>query len=122
MKAILDTNFILTCLKQKIDFLSSFSEMGIEPVIPEEVIAELKRIKSMKQKKKSDRDIAELALDFIGESSFEQIVLGSKKVDNALVKYAKENPETIIATLDGRIRKRAGRAVIITDKKKIEVA
>jgi len=47
-QAILDTNFILTCVKQKIDFFEWFNLNGIEILIPLEVINEIKKIKKLK--------------------------------------------------------------------------
>ena len=40
-KAIIDTNFIITSVKQKIDFLEELNFLGIECLIPKEVIKEL---------------------------------------------------------------------------------
>ena len=43
-QVLLDTNFILTCVKQKIDFFQWFKLNGFSIIIPMEVINELKML------------------------------------------------------------------------------
>ena len=49
--AILDTNFILTCVKQKIDFFEDIKLMGFQIVIPKQVINEIEKIPKSKKKR-----------------------------------------------------------------------
>mgnify|MGYP001599899400 CR=1 FL=1 len=42
--AILDTNFILTCAKQKIDFADEIPMMGYKIVVPTQVLDEIERL------------------------------------------------------------------------------
>jgi rRNA-processing protein FCF1 len=47
MKILVDTNFVLTCVKQKIDFLSIAEEIiseKIEWLLPKQVEAELEKL------------------------------------------------------------------------------
>jgi hypothetical protein len=109
---LLDTNFILTCMKQKIDFFEDISMRGIPIIIPEEIIAELKKLKQGQALRllENERD------------KFQKINLEGKNVDNAIIKYAKENPEIIIATLDREIKTKVkNRKMIIRDKKQLEI-
>lgn len=109
-QALLDTNFILTCIRQKIDFFEEVKFMGFEIVIPREVIEEIKKKK------------AETALKLIEKSSFKKINLRTKNVDNGIIKYAAENPEVIIATLDREIKnKTKNKKLVIRDKKTLEI-
>ena len=84
--------------------------MGISIIIPEEIIAELKKLKK------------ESALKLLENSEFKKIKLSGKNVDNAIVKFAKENPEIIIATLDREIKSKIkNRKIIIRNKKRLEI-
>jgi len=82
-KAVLDTNFILTCVKQKIDFFDEIRFMGFEIVIPEEVIFELKKIQKSGSKLHS-RNNAQLALKILEKNQFKKMNLKTKKVDKGL--------------------------------------
>ncbi|MBU1129341.1 MAG: hypothetical protein KJ949_01795 [Nanoarchaeota archaeon] len=107
---VLDTNFILTCVKQKIDFFEQL--LGYEIQIPKQVLAELKRIKS---------PYKELALKILEKNKFKQIDLGLNYVDKGLVKHAKANPSAIIATLDKELKdKIQNKKMIIRERKRLE--
>ena len=111
MKSVLlDTNFILTCIKQKIDFFEELRFMGFEIIIPDRVIDELKKLKQT------------LALKLLEKNNFKKIILIGKDVDNSIINYAKKNPEIIIATLDKELsNKLKNRKIIIRGKKKLEI-
>jgi len=120
-KAVLDTNFILTCVKQKIDFFDEIKFMGLETVIPEEVIAELNKIKKYGGKLHS-RNNAQLALKILEKNQFRKIQLGTKNVDKGLVELAKKDKETIIATLDKELKYRIKRPLLlIRGRKKLKI-
>ncbi len=109
-KILLDTNFILTCVRQKIDFFEDFYLAGIKVIIPENVIAEMEKLKRI------------TALRLLEKNVFERVTLPGKNVDNAIVQFAKENPEIIIATLDKAMRKKIkNKKVTIRSKKIIEI-
>lgn len=77
-QVLLDTNFIISCIKNKIDFFSELESNGIEILIPEEVIAELKGLKQ------------ELALKLLEKNKFRKIKLNAKIVDKGIINYAKK--------------------------------
>ncbi|MCK4552937.1 hypothetical protein KAT80_01920 [Candidatus Pacearchaeota archaeon] len=108
---ILDSSFILTCIKQKIDF---FEELfGTQILIPEQVINEIKNLKNPNSK---------LALKLLEKNKFKKIDLGKAHVDKLIIRFAKENPKTIIATLDREIKnKTKNQKLIIRGKKKLEI-
>jgi len=84
--------------------------MGIQIIIPEEVIAELEKLKKNS------------SLMLLEKSKFKTISLKGKNVDNAIIKYAKENPEIIIATLDKGIKtKIKNKKMVIRDRTKLEI-
>ncbi len=108
---ILDSSFILTCIKQKIDFFEEL--VGEQILLPEQVINEIKNLKN---------PISNLALKLFEKNKFEKIDIGKGHVDKRIIKFAKENPKTIIATLDKEIKnKTKNQKLIIRGKKKLEV-
>ncbi len=120
-KAVLDTNFILTCVKQKIYFFDEVKFMGFEIVIPEEVIAELKKLQRSGDKLHL-RNNAYLALKIIEKNQFKKIKLGMKNVDKGLVKLAKKDKETIIATLDKELKYKIKRPILlIRGRKRLKI-
>jgi rRNA-processing protein FCF1 len=111
-KILLDTNFIISCINQKIDFFEEIPLMGIQIIIPEEVIKELENLK-----KESALKLLENVKD-----KFKTISLKGKNVDNAIINFAKENPDIVIATLDEDIqRKIRNRKMIIVDRRRLEI-
>jgi uncharacterized protein len=111
-QVLLDTNFILTGIKQKIDFFEEIYLMGIKILIPDKVIQELKKLK-----KPSALTLLENEKD-----KFRIVTLNGRIVDNSIINYAKENPEIIIATLDKEIQhKTRNKKMIIVDRRKLEI-
>ena len=114
-QAILDTNFILTCAKQKIDFFEELYLMGISIIIPKEVIREIEKFKG----KKAEADIA---LKILEKNKFDLIEIGKGHVDKKIIGYAKENPEVLVATLDKEMQdKISNKKIIIREKKRLEI-
>jgi len=114
-EALLDTNFILTCVRQKIDFFEELFLKGIHIIIPEQVFMEIKKF----EKKKPE---AKISLVLIEDNEIEYVNLGKGKVDDLIIEYAKKNPEVIIATLDKEIqRKIKNKKMIIRNRKKLEI-
>ena len=109
-QVILDTSFILTCIKQKIDFFEMLEHEGFQIVVPDQVIDELMGLG------------AQLALNILGKNKFTLVKLPGKDADTAILKFARENPEAVIATLDRRLQKKIRNPkMIIRQKKKIEI-
>ena len=120
-QVILDTNFILTCIKQKIDFFEELKLEGLQILIPKQVINEIKRISNSK-KKLHFREYAKVALKLLGKNHFKKIDLKIKYVDKGLTKFTKENKNVIIATLDKELKKKIkNQKLIIREKKRLEV-
>lgn len=120
-QTILDTNFILTCIKQKIDFFEYLKFMGIQILIPKQVIKEIKGIINSKKKLHFKED-AKIALKLLEENPFKEIDLNEKCVDKGLIKFAKKNKDVIIATLDRELKNKIQNSkMVIREKKKLEV-
>lgn len=122
---ILDTNFILTCVKQKIDFFEDIKLMGLDIIIPKQVINEVEKI-SKSKKKLHFRDDALLSLKILEKNheSYKNIDLSSygKNTDKRIKSFSDKHPEMIIATLDRVLKKKTkNKKLIIRQKKKLEI-
>jgi|TARA_B100001971_G_C18256434_1_gene582560 rRNA-processing protein FCF1 len=122
---ILDTNFILTCVKQKIDFFEEIKFMGMEILIPKQVINELKKVVNSKKKLHFRKD-AELSLKLLEKekNSFKKIDLlkYGKNTDKRLKNFTEKNKNIIIATLDRELKNKIKNPkLVIREKNKLEV-
>ena len=121
-QAVLDTNFIMSCAKQKIDFFDEIKFLGMKILIPEEVIEELKKIKET-GKKLHSRKTAELSLKILEKNEFKKIKLNEKNVDKGLVKISRKKKEIFVATLDKELkRKIKNQKIVIKGRKKLELS
>lgn len=119
-KVILDTSFILSSVRERIDFFENFELEGFQPLIPKQVISEVEGL--LKSKKLKNRESANLALKLIKSHSFRKIDLKTKRVDNGIVKFAKANPSVIVATMDREIKRRIkNQKMVVRGKKKLEI-
>lgn len=120
---LLDTNFILTCVKQKIDFFEEIKFLGMGIIIPKQVINELERISNSK-KKLYFKENAKLALRLLEKekNSFKKIDLESGNVDKGIKNFADENKNIIVATLDRELKtKIKNHKLVVRGKKKLEI-
>ncbi len=123
MEVLLDTSFILTCLKEKIDFLQA-GEYG-KLILPLQVIDELR--KKTEKGKAKERETAKLALNIIQEnkSNFKIIKLEKKFVDAGIKKYvSRKKKDAIVATLDKELKKAIkdkANILVIRGRKKFEL-
>lgn len=125
MEVLLDANFFITSLKEKIDFIRRASEdfdENFEWVVPEEVVEELKIISKKKGEKIKTRQLAVISLEIIRKNKIKVILLGNKITDNGIIVYLKKHPKTILATLDNALKKRiSNRILTIRNKKKLVI-
>ena len=118
--AILDTSFILSCVKNKIDFFQEIRFMGFEILIPKQVVQELERL--VKTKKGAIKIQSDLALKILRANMPKLIDLKINYVDKGIVKYANTHPSSAIATLDSELKKKIKNSkLVIRGKKKLEV-
>lgn len=122
--ALLDSNFIITCVKEKIDFFEELSFMGFKIIIPEQVIKEIENVSNSNQKLKS-RENAKFAIEILKKNNFEEIDIGKGHVDRKIIEYIKDKPEILVATLDRELKKKLiqlkKHKIVIRGKKKIEI-
>ena len=108
---ILDTNFILTCVRQEIRLFEQFRDSfpGEKIIVPEIVIEELNHLAKNMKLKMSERESADLSLQIIGRENILILDMPEEKADDAIVNYAAKNPGSIVASLDKGIVKRLKR-------------
>ena len=129
MKILLDTNFILTCVKQRIDFFSELKHnFGREKIIiPQQVLDELDKLKIKKSLNSKEKSAAKLSLYLIKKNLVFIIDLKTKNVDLGIAKYINSNKDEsfYLATLDRnlkkRIKNRKTKFLIIRQKKRIDI-
>ena len=68
------------------------------------------------------RKDAELALNILKNNKFRRVHTGGRTVDMGIIKFAKENPDVIIATLDAVIKRSVKNPkLVIRGKKTLEI-
>jgi rRNA-processing protein FCF1 len=111
MKVILDTNFLIDCMRFKVDL----KELGNELFVLDSVIFEIGKIAKRGTKESS---LAKLALEFIAKNNFKILETGKNDADESLLAYSKDYA---IATHDKALKnklKKAGAKIIYIRQKK----
>src|SRR4030042_1041203 len=118
--AVLDTNFILSCIRKKIDFFELIPQMGLKIIIPLQVLDELRKFTM--QGRGNLKQEAKLSLVLLENQNFKRVDLYNRNVDNGIIKLANENPNYIVATLDRQIKvKTKNQNLVIRGEKELEV-
>ncbi|MBI2632307.1 hypothetical protein HYW75_04855 [Candidatus Pacearchaeota archaeon] len=113
MEVILDSNFIISCIKRKINFLEDLENLGFKVLLPKEVYQELK---DLRQKvSHNERNNIDIALSLIEKNKIKKIRLGNKIVDEGLIEKGKKG--CYVATLDSGIKRAISNKVIISEAK-----
>jgi rRNA-processing protein FCF1 len=121
IKVILDTNFLIYCAENKIDYVHEITQLmdeGHELVVPQQVENELNELYK-KGEKFSDRQAAWLALKLIKANNVQIIRVPGRYADEAIINLMRVG--NIVATLDLELRKRLrnSRVIVIQGKKKL---
>lgn len=120
-KVLLDTNFIISCARQRIDFFEQIPLMGLEILIPEQVVRELKLL-SKSRDGALVREGADLALKLLNRNKFTSVKLRRNDVDKGIIELAEKEPELIIATLDKELKEKVkNQKMIIVGRKKLGI-
>lgn len=120
-KVILDTSFILDALRNKIDFLEEIKFLGLTPLIPKQVLDELKSIVKSKKKLRF-KDEAKLALRLLKKSNIKNIDIKKSYVDEGIMDYAEKHKDVIIATMDYNLKKKIkNQKLVVRAGKKLEI-
>lgn len=116
MKILLDTNFAITCAKNKIDFPMVADEVideKIEWLIPQDVLNELGNIKDREGIKVADRNAAELSFEILKKLKPKVIDLPGKNpnVDIKIVNYIIDK-DIVLATMDKDLKSRVNNKIL----------
>ena len=115
MEAILDTNFIISCLRRKIDFIGRLRGEGFSVKVPREVMQELKDLR-LKPGSHKERANINMALKMIEENKeIKKVGFGQGTVDEGLIKMGKKG--VYIATLDAAVKRIVPNKIVISDAK-----
>ena len=118
-KAVLDTSFIISCARQGIDFLDGLGLMGLDVIIPNMVMLELKVLSRKNEGAKLALEILGKKRDMFKESDFGKY---AKTTDRAIIVFSEKNPGAFIATLDRDIKaKTANRKIVIRQRKRLKI-
>ena len=115
MEILLDTNFILTCVKQKIDFADlaeQLTDEKIEWIVPQQVLNELGNLKDRKGMKTLDKEAAVLSFEILQIIKPKIVDLGrGPNVDIGIVNYIK-GKSIVLATLDKGLKNRVDNRIL----------
>ena len=111
----MDTSFVISCIRKKIDFISQLENIGFKVVLPREVLQELKDLRENPKESRLDRDAVDVAFQMFEAKKVKKVSLGrrmeKKRVDEALINKGKEG--YYIATLDNEIKRAVPNKIII---------
>jgi len=127
MQIVIDTNFIVTCVNQKIDLFEQLENMfvGADWIILTRVMDELEKISQKAKSKGKYKEAASLALKLIGneiKKNRVKIMALDGKVDDAIVKYSQARDDVIVASLDRGIKKQLKNTRFLTIREKLRIA
>jgi len=115
MEIVIDTNFILTCAKEKIDFAAITEEIIPEKitwVVPQQVLNELGQLKDRPGMKVKDKEAAKLSFALLQTIDPKVVDLGKNpNVDISIVNYALKSGGTV-ATMDRGLKERLNNKVL----------
>lgn len=116
MEVLLDTNFIISCIIKRIDFLEELKEMGFKVKVPKEVLQEMKDLRKDSKVGYAEREAIDIAFKMFEQEKIKKMSLGGAKVDDGLIVKGREG--TYIATLDRRIKRETANKIVIDNAKK----
>jgi rRNA-processing protein FCF1 len=114
MEVLLDTNFIISCILKRIDFMEELEGMGFKVAVPREVLQEMKDLKKDGKSSHEDRGAIDIAFQIL--EKVKRVRVGGKRTDEGLIAKGKEGK--YIATLDSGIKREIPNKVVINNSKK----
>lgn len=126
MKILLDTNFVLTATKQKIDIQETADQIiteKIEWIVPQDVLNELGNLKDRPGTKEKDKQAATLSFEILKTLNPKIVDIPGKNpnVDIKIVNYILDTP-IVLATLDKNLKSRVKNKILtIRGKKNLEI-
>jgi rRNA-processing protein FCF1 len=115
MEVLLDSSFIISCIRKRIDFLEQLSEQGFVVKVPKEVVQEMKDLRKKNRTSHDDRIAIDVAMGMFEERKVKKMSVGGKNVDEGLIEKGKEG--YYIATLDSGIKNKVDNKIVIFGSK-----
>ncbi len=115
MQVLLDTNFIISCLMKRIDFMGELETLGFNVLVPREVMQELKDLRTSDKTSTQEREMVDVALNLLNSKKIKKTKLGHRSVDQGLIQ--KGLTGIYIATLDRVIKNKVPNKVVISSAK-----
>ena len=110
MKVILDSSFIISCVKRGIPFIDQLKEKGFDILLAREVTQELK---DLRLKVPHDERLAiDIGTELLDKAKLKKISLSHEKVDLGLIQKGKQG--YYIATLDAAIKREVPNKIMIS--------
>jgi len=78
MEVLLDTNFIVSCVMKRIDFLDELSGMGFKVKVPREVLQEMKDLKKGKKSSREERKAIDVAFQILEDGGVKKMKVGGE--------------------------------------------
>lgn len=119
MKIILDTNFLVYCARQKIDYkeeLRIFVKGKYDLVTTNQIVDELESLKKT-ARKYSDKESAGLALKLLKLNKIKIIITSGKDADEGIIEINKGN---YVATNDRELKRIVERPIVIKGRRKLD--
>jgi rRNA-processing protein FCF1 len=106
MEIVIDTNFIVTAVKERIDLFGNLDELfGVyDLVVGEQVVRELKKLSVDKKLKVVEREAAAVGLVLLERAKV--VEFDRKDVDAGIVRYVVGKKDVVVATLDRNLKER----------------
>lgn len=126
MKILLDTNFIITCAKQNIDFdaiMNGITSEEVEWIVPEEVLGELRGLQFGGKIKIKELNAVTIGIEIVTRLGVEVVKLSdtANDVDTKIVNYL-HGKDIVLATLDKFLKSRVKNKILtIRGKKNLEL-
>ncbi len=111
MEVLLDSSFIVSCIKKRIDFLAELEGMGFKVLLPKEVVEEIKDLRL--DSSLEDRTAANVALEMFTKRKILRVTLGDKRTDEGLIEFGRRG--AYIATLDAAVKRSVPNKVVISE-------
>lgn len=125
MQILLDTNFIIDCSKQNVNFESIMNGKTLEDItwlVPEEVLTELRGLKFGGRIKTGELNAVTKAIEMTENLNPKTVKMSGKNkdVDTKIVEYLKDKP-IILATSDKELQSRVKNKILIIKDKTLEI-
>ncbi|MCA9485846.1 MAG: hypothetical protein KC506_03315 [Nanoarchaeota archaeon] len=116
MDVLLDTNFSISCIIKRIDFIEELESLGFKIKVPRGVLQEMKDLRKEDKTTHKERQAIDAASTLLRESKIKIVKVGGRYVDEGLIQKGKQG--IYIATLDREIKNQVPNKVVIDSARK----